>query len=99
LSIQALDGRAGLRLVGEVDLHSRGILEQALAAALEHGGDVHLELAGLGFIDVGGATLFVRAASQLGDNRRLVLHQPSDTLRRIIHLLWGPLPTIEMDPS
>jgi anti-anti-sigma factor len=99
LSIQALDGRRGLRLAGEVDLRCRGMLEQALEAALAGDGDVHLDLAGVRFIDVGGATLFVRAASRLDGDRRLVLHQPSDSLRRMIELLWGAVPGVVLDRS
>jgi anti-anti-sigma factor len=99
LTIQVLEGRAGLRLTGEADLASRDILEKALEGVLGRDGDVHIELGELAFIDAGGVALFVNAGARMTGGHRLVLHRPSYSLRRIIELLWGQPPGIEMDLS
>jgi hypothetical protein len=36
--------------------------------------------------------------SHFGGGRRLVLHHPTQVLRRILDLLWGDLDEIEMEP-
>jgi len=72
-------------------------LEQALNTVKINGEDVHLELAELTFIDLGGVTLLVNLAAQLGPHRRLILHRPPLPLRRVLGLLWADEPTIELD--
>jgi anti-anti-sigma factor len=99
LSIVPLTDRSGLRLAGEVDLSNRAALEAALDMIIRTGTDVHLDVKELAFIDVGAASLLVRKSTALGPGKRLVLHSPSPALQRMISLLWGRVPTIEMDPS
>ncbi len=53
LTIRPLLGRAGLTLAGEADIASGDELRTALAALPADGsGEIHLELAGLRFIDL-----------------------------------------------
>lgn len=109
LRVYPLDGRPGWRLVGEVDLSTRALLVAALDLAVDQAERsaratgrtprVHLDLAGLSFIDVGGVTVLVNGAGRLAPEGRLTLHHPPDTLRRIVDLLWVDQPELEMDPG
>jgi hypothetical protein len=98
-----LTDRPGMRLIGEVDLSTRSKLVTALGwltGTLEpEGEDVHLELAELTFIDVGGATLLMQRAAALRPDQRMVLHNPPAMLRRTFTLLWGVPPRIQLDPA
>jgi ABC-type transporter Mla MlaB component len=97
LAIAPLPDRVGLRLSGDADLGARRALEKALAAFAGRDTDVHLELGGLAFVDVGAVTALVRAAGRCVPGRRIVLHEAPDQLRQIMTLLWGQVPAIEMD--
>ncbi|MGQ0841217.1 STAS domain-containing protein [Actinokineospora sp.] len=80
--------RQPARLTGHADLSTRPDFEQLLVALCSQaGGDVHLDMAELDFIDVSGVIILLRAASTLPDDRRLVLHNPPQAMRRILDLL------------
>lgn len=88
--MERLTGRLGLRIAGEIDRSNCAGLHRMLpdcpAAA-----DVHLELAGLEFIDAAGTTalaIFARRLATGARPRRLVLHAPPHSLRRVAELLW-----------
>ncbi|MGH3094439.1 MAG: ANTAR domain-containing protein [Streptosporangiales bacterium] len=85
------DDRAGLRLTGEIDLSNREQLTAALAgltAATSGHQQVHLELAGLDFIDVAGTRVLLATAEQLHEHGgRLILNHPSPVLSRVLALL------------
>lgn len=85
-----------LRVAGEIDLSNRHELDEALRAAALLGEDIHLELGELTFIDVGSVTVLVQAAMRLPPGRRMVLHDPPRSLRRIIALCWGSLGCLEV---
>ncbi|MBO0775422.1 MAG: STAS domain-containing protein [Actinobacteria bacterium] len=87
LSITALPGQVGLSLAGDVDLSNHEQLHSALAALACAHGTIHLELSRLRFIDVAG-TRELGALAQADQRRRLILHDPPGTLRRILALLW-----------
>jgi hypothetical protein len=99
LAIASLPDRFGLRLTGDADLSTREALETALDRLAGCDDDVHLELAGLAFADVGAVTVLVHAAGRRPPGRRIVLHDAPVTLRQIMTLLWGSVPAIEMDES
>lgn len=82
------DGRTGLRLVGEVDVSNSDQVTAALAGLAASGADVHLELAGLGFIDVAGTRALLAAADRLHrrSGTRVVLLHPPATLPPILRL-------------
>lgn len=87
LTISALAGRVGLRLAGDVDASSHDRLRSALAALPAAGVTaVHLELAGLDFIDVAGTRELI-ALMQSHPGLCLVLHDPPQSLRRVLALL------------
>jgi ABC-type transporter Mla MlaB component len=89
---------SGVRVSGEVDLVTRSAWAELLADLAATGDDIELDLSGVSFIDVGGATALARAAQRLPPGRRLRIHHPPLCLRYLVDLLWGPLTTIEMVP-
>jgi anti-anti-sigma regulatory factor len=77
-----------LRLAGEADLSDFGAVQHALAASVAAAGDVHMDLAALDFADVAITRLLAETAAELAPRRRLVLHQPSRSLRRLLQMCW-----------
>ena len=95
LTIRRLAGRRGLLLDGEADLNSRGALRDALHALLcDDPGEIHLELAGLTFIDVS-CTRELVTLTQFAHPARVILHNPPWSLQRITMLAW-PHASIEV---
>jgi hypothetical protein len=95
LTIRRLAGRRGLLLDGEADVNSRYALCRALRALLSDGpGEIHLELAGLTFIDVS-CTRELLTLTQFPRPARVILHNPPWSLRRITTLAW-PHASIEV---
>ena len=87
LTTSALAGRVGLRLAGDVDASNHDRLRGVLAALPADGTAVHLELAGLDFIDLAG-TRELMALTQSRPGLCLILHDAPESLRRILALLW-----------
>ena len=76
-------------------LNSRGALRGALRALMPAGsGEIHLELAGLTFIDVSCTRELVTLA-QFARPARVILHNPPWSLQRITTLAW-PHASIEV---
>ncbi|MGW2325313.1 STAS domain-containing protein [Streptomyces sp. NPDC001700] len=96
LKVRPLSDRAGIRVSGEVTLTTRPSWEQALKDAVRGSGDVTLDLSGLTFIDVGGATALVLAAQGLDGRRRLVIKGPPPTLRRALAAFLPELVAVEV---
>lgn len=86
LTVRPLAGRVGLRLEGEADLTGQPRLSEALAA-LPPVARIHLDLAGLDFVDVA-ATRQLIALTQQPPYPRLILHDPPPALIRLTGLLW-----------
>jgi anti-anti-sigma regulatory factor len=93
----------GLALSGEVDASNVQLLERALAvAARASEQDLHLDLSGLEFCDLGGMRAIVRAAETLGTGRRLVVHALPAVLNDALRLAgWAELPqlVVERQPA
>lgn len=88
LTTSTLAGRVGLRLAGDVDTSNHDHLRSVLAALPTDGiTAVHLELAGLVFIDIAG-TRELMALMQSHPGLYLIMHDPPESLRRILALLW-----------
>ncbi len=95
LTIRHLAGRRGLLLDGEADLNSCDALRGALHALLGDDPDeIHLELAGLTFIDVS-CTRELVTLTQFAHPARVILHNPPWPLQRITTLAW-PQASIEV---
>ena len=88
LTVEWSPGRESLRVVGEVDLATRGVWSDLLATL--HGNDApgRLDLSGLSFIDVQGTGALVDAARRLAPTRQLTLSRPPLCLRRTLDLFW-----------
>jgi Anti-anti-sigma regulatory factor (antagonist of anti-sigma factor) len=84
LSITPLPDEDGVQLSGMLDATTHEALRSALHALLARRRTWHLRLAGLEFVDVAGATELVRLAR----DRRIVLHDPPPSLRRILALCF-----------
>jgi len=63
----------GVRVAGELDYARAGALSDALAEAVRLDRDVHLNLNHLRFIDGGAATVILRTAANLPDQRRMIV--------------------------
>lgn len=91
------DGRAGWRLAGEIDIanraHFTGLLTMMTTEECGADGLIHLDLAGITFIDPTGTRALVYAARHLYEtgSGRLALHEPPYSLRRIAGLLLHQL--------
>ncbi|WP_326646251.1 STAS domain-containing protein [Streptosporangium sp. NBC_01755] len=74
LRILFTDLPTGVRCEGDVDLCTRHVLVQALAMAAERtGDDLHADLHGVDFVDVGGLRVLAEAAFGMASDRRLVV--------------------------
>lgn len=88
LTIRALPGCTGLALIGDADITARDSLRAALATLAAGGtGEVHLDLAGLCFIDVA-CTRELFAITDRGPAVRLIVHRPPASLLRITNLVY-----------
>jgi hypothetical protein len=86
LQVEPVAEPPGLRLVGEVDRDTHAVLIGALRLLDAQAGDVHLDVHGLTFIDVGGVRAIVRAAVALPPGRRMIVHGTTDCLRRTVEV-------------
>lgn len=87
----------GLALVGDVEASNVQAVARALAGLPPSAGDVHLDLSGLLFCDLGGLQAIVRAAQALEPGRRLVLHGIPRQLERALEIVdWAPLPNLSI---
>jgi anti-anti-sigma regulatory factor len=77
----------GLCLTGDVDESNVDAVTVALSVAQRDGGDLHVDLGGLQFCDVGGLRALVAAAGDLGPDRRLVLHGLTGRLQRVMRVI------------
>jgi ABC-type transporter Mla MlaB component len=89
LAVEWSPGREGLRVTGEVDLATREVWADVLAALL--GGDTsgRLDLSGLSFIDVQGTVALTDVARRMPPPRNLTLYRPPVSLRRALDLFWS----------
>lgn len=87
----------GIALVGDVEASNVPAVARALAALPPASGDVHLDLSGLLFCDLGGLQAIVRAAQALEPGRRLVLHGVPRQLERALEIVeWAPLANLSI---
>ncbi|MEV7725364.1 MEDS domain-containing protein [Streptomyces sp. NPDC087917] len=93
-----LRGRAGARLTGSGDQDGRYLLRTTLAAVTRMPGTVvHLELADMAFLDVGAVALLVEASVMLNrQDRRLLLHNPPHSLRRVAQMFPDECAALEV---
>lgn len=96
LRIDPLGPPPGLKVSGEVDRTTRRVWQEALSELVTGGGDRHLYLSGLTFIDVRGAWLLEQAARALVGGGRLFLHGAPYCLRSVLALIGSDSVSIEV---
>ena len=96
LRVRRLSGNEGLRVAGEVDVHTYSAWDEVLAELPVDGTPVRLDLSGLLFIDARGVAALVAAAHRLPPGIRLRLYRPPWCLRRILDVLWSTATATEI---
>jgi anti-anti-sigma regulatory factor len=81
----------GLRLKGELDGARHTVFAEALQAVTTQGGDVHLNVRDLRFIDLGALTMMAGAAMEMAAYGSLILDDPSPDLAEVVQLVGGPI--------
>ncbi|MFF5207867.1 STAS domain-containing protein [Streptosporangium sp. NPDC000396] len=97
LRIDPLTAPAGLRVSGEVDRTTRKAWEEALGGLVIGGGDMHLDLSELTFIDVRGAWLLTEVARGLPHGKKVFLHRAPYCLRFVLTLIGSEPSPIEVE--
>ncbi|MFI5764930.1 STAS domain-containing protein [Streptomyces sp. NPDC051563] len=98
LSSRPWQDRSGARLSGSCDLDTRQCLTAALGALTAMPGPVvHLDLSAVVFLDADAVAALVRAAAALsGQGRRLLLHDPPYSLRRVVEMFPDECAALEV---
>jgi anti-anti-sigma regulatory factor len=96
LSITRTFTPRGLRLKGELDGARHTVFAEALHTVTAPGGDVHLDLAELRFVDLGALNMMAGAAMRMATHGRLFLDNPSDDLSEILNLVGAQLPWLQI---
>ncbi len=94
--VQHVDGRAVVRLAGELDFASRGIGYRALQEAASGSAETVVDLSRVEFIDAAGLR-FLRTAQRdaRAASHRLIIQRPHPAVRRLLDLT-GVLPLLEL---
>ena len=85
-SFLAVDGPWGLRVDGEVDLSNRDLLQRMLMSRAAVTPRLHVDLAGLTFVDVGTLSRLCAVAAALPDEGCLVLRRVPAAVRRLLDI-------------
>ncbi|MGW6983802.1 STAS domain-containing protein [Streptomyces sp. NPDC054932] len=88
LTARPLRDRPGALLSGDCDLDTRPILNAALGVVTRIPGPVvHLDLSSVAFLDAAAVAALVQAnATVAGQGRRLLLHHPPYSLRKVVEM-------------
>lgn len=97
LAVTPLAGVVGFAVRGEIDQSNRSILAGALRGAVAQGGDVHLDMAEVNFVDVGTVALLVEVAERLRPRGELLVHHPPYELSYLLSTLWPGTASIEAE--
>ncbi|MEU8776987.1 STAS domain-containing protein [Streptomyces sp. NPDC048606] len=98
LTARPLPDRPGALLIGSCDLDTRPILSAALGVVVRIPGKVvHLDLAAVPFLDAAAVAALVGAtAAVTGQGRRLLLHHPPYSLRRVVEMFPDECAALEV---
>ena len=75
-----------IRLRGDLDLATADRAETALAEAVRQGGEIHLDVRELRFLDSSGLRAILSAGQRLDGTGRLILHGPVGEPKRVLEL-------------
>ncbi|WP_053690910.1 STAS domain-containing protein [Streptomyces sp. WM6372] len=98
LTARPLRDRPGALLCGSCDLDTRPVLSAALGVVTRIPGPVvHLDLSGVAFLDAAAVAALVRAnATVTGQGRRLLLHHPPYSLRKVVEMFPDECAALEV---
>ncbi|MFJ4776653.1 STAS domain-containing protein [Streptomyces sp. NPDC088762] len=98
LTVAPLGDRAGARLCGCGDGDTRQALDAALADLIRIPGPVvHVDLGAVTFLDTAAVAALVRlSATFRGQGRRLMLHDPPYSLRKVVELFPDECAALEV---
>ncbi|MFF1416059.1 STAS domain-containing protein [Streptomyces sp. NPDC058289] len=98
LTVQPLRDRPGAQLSGSCDLDSRQALVAALGVVTAIPGPVvHLDLSAVVFLDTAAVAALARAAAALSrQGRRLLLHDPPHSLRKVVEMFPDECAALEV---
>ncbi|MFF3672891.1 STAS domain-containing protein [Streptomyces sp. NPDC002120] len=98
LTVLPLPGRPGARLSGSCDLDTRQALSAALGVVTGVPGPVvHLDLSAVAFLDTAAVAALVQASAALnGQGRRLLLHDPPYSLRKVVEMFPDECAALEV---
>ncbi|MFB9833460.1 MEDS domain-containing protein [Actinoallomurus acaciae] len=91
LTITRMFAPRGLRLTGELDGARHTVFAEALRAVTAQGGDIHLNLRDLRFIDLGALNMMAGAAIRMASRGSLILDEPPPDLTQVVRLVGGPM--------
>jgi|ERR671925_1464070 anti-anti-sigma factor len=95
LLVTRTDDPVGLRFAGEIDVSNSAAVGRSIRVAPPDATRPHLDLSRLSFCDVSGIRELVRAALELGDERRLLLHGLPRQLQTVMRVTgFSNLPNI-----
>jgi anti-anti-sigma factor len=87
----------GLRIEGVIDVQSHRHLREALESVAETDGDVHLDLSGLEFLDLGGLRLLMNFARSRVGGQQVELAGLAPHLQQVITLVgWDDTPGLRL---
>jgi len=86
LEIIRTDDPFGLRLVGEIDMSTAPMLQEALLVALAEGRPVTIDMKDVTFIDSSGLKVIVSSAAETSSDQPLTVKDPSAVVRRALEL-------------
>jgi anti-anti-sigma regulatory factor len=87
----------GLAIEGEIDAARHAVFAEALTTVTGTGDEIHLDCAGLRFMDLGALTLLAGYAERRTGHTPLILDRVPQHLRNTLELVgWGRLPGIRL---
>ena len=102
LRITKAHDQPGLIIAGDVDESGYPLLLESLAA-LDHHGDIHIDLGGVEFCDLAGLRAIVcagRPGEDASPGRPVCLHAVPPRLRKIMQILgWDDRPGLAFDAA
>jgi anti-anti-sigma factor len=76
----------GFRLIGEIDMATAPMLQEALLVSLSAGGSVTVDMRDVTFIDSSGLKVIVACAAETASNQPLMVKDPSAVVRRALEV-------------
>lgn len=86
VDVTEIAGGSRLVVAGEIDLATAAEFSDALTAAIEHGGNVELDLYQVSFMDSQGLAAMCGALAALPDGRTLRVFDSSPNVRRLLEV-------------